>query len=92
MPTTGSQKLEMPTTMAGTAEATSGDAYPLGATLQTAGANFSVFASNATGVQIVLFDHTDDQSGSRVVTLDPSRNRTADYWHVFLPGIEAGQL
>jgi isoamylase len=92
MPTTGDQKLEMPATMAGTAEATSGDAYPLGATLQSAGANFSVFASHATGVEIVLFDHADDLSGSRVVTLDPSRNRTADYWHVFLPSIQAGQL
>jgi glycogen operon protein len=43
-------------------------------------------------MQLVLFDHPDDGVASRVVTLDPERNRTSHYWHIFLPGIKPGQL
>jgi glycogen operon protein len=43
-------------------------------------------------MQLVLFDYADDGVASRVVTLDPERNRTSHYWHIFLPGIKPGQL
>src|SRR2546430_7461939 len=29
---------------------------------------------------------------SRVINLDPSANRTYHYWHVFVPGVTAGQI
>jgi isoamylase len=66
--------------------------FPLGASLRHGGANFSVFAKYASSVQLVLFDHVDDPQPSRVIDLDGRANRTYHYWHVFVPGIRAGQL
>ncbi len=67
-------------------------AYPLGPTLTAAGVNFSIFSAHATHVEIVFFDHADAQLPARVIKLDPALNRTSHYWHIFVPGIEAGQL
>ncbi len=66
--------------------------YPLGATVCPEGTNFSIFSASAHGMQIVLFDHADDLFPARTITLDPFRDRTSHYWHVFLPGIKPGQL
>jgi glycogen operon protein len=70
----------------------SGRPYPLGATVCPDGTNFSIFSASACGMQLVLFDHADDRAAVRTVTLDPAHNRTSHYWHIFLPGIKAGQL
>jgi len=51
-----------------------------------------VFAKHNTAVQLLLFDDVDAPSPSRVIDLDPRANRTYHYWHVFVPGITAGQL
>jgi len=66
--------------------------YPLGPTVTPEGTNFSVFSSNATGMEIVLFDHADAAQPSRVIQLDPLLHRTSHYWHIFVPGIKGGQL
>jgi isoamylase len=66
--------------------------YPLGPTLTAAGVNFSIFSAHATQVEIVFFDHADAQQPNRVITLDPIVDRTSHYWHIFVPGIAAGQL
>ncbi|MDR3736472.1 MAG: glycogen debranching protein GlgX [Acidobacteriaceae bacterium] len=66
--------------------------YPLGPTVIPEGTNFSVFSSHATGMEIVLFDHADVAQPSRVIQLDPLLHRTSHYWHIFVPGIKAGQL
>jgi glycogen operon protein len=66
--------------------------YPLGPTLTASGVNFSVFSAHATHVEIVFFDHADAQQPSRVIKLNPALNHTAHYWHIFVPGIKAGQL
>ncbi len=34
----------------------------------------------------------DDARPSRVIPIDPFANRTYHYWHVFVPGVEAGQV
>lgn len=70
----------------------SGRPYPLGATVCPEGTNFSIFSASASGMQLVFFDHADDRVAARTVTLDPVRNRTSHYWHIFLPGIKPGQL
>jgi len=70
----------------------SGRPSPLGATVCDGGTNFSIFSASASGMQLVLFDHADDRVAARTVTLDPVRNRTSHYWHIFLPGIQPGQL
>jgi isoamylase len=69
-----------------------GKSFPLGATLVPGGANFSVFAKHCTGAQLLLFDDIDAPRPSRVIDLDPRRNRTYHYWHVFVPGVAAGQI
>jgi glycogen operon protein len=68
-----------------------GKSFPLGATLAAAGVNFSVFSKHETAVQLLLFDGVDAAQPSRVIELDPRVNRTYHYWHVFVPGIRAGQ-
>ena len=57
------------------------------------GVNFSVFSKHATGVELLLFDHVDDDAqAARVIRIDPAANRTYHYWHVFVPGVTAGQI
>lgn len=69
-----------------------GKSFPLGVTLAPGGANFSVFAKHSTGAQLLLFDHVDAPAPSRVIDLDRRANRTYHYWHVFVPGVTAGQI
>jgi glycogen operon protein len=69
-----------------------GRCYPLGATLDEDGVNFSLFSKNATRIELCLFDRVDDYRPARVITLWPHRNRTFYYWHVFVPGLQAGQI
>ncbi len=65
---------------------------PLGATVDPEGVNFSVYARHAHGVELLLFDAPDAPRPARTVVLDPRLHRTADYWHVLVPGLEAGQV
>src|SRR4030095_9425784 len=65
---------------------------PLGATVLPDGVNFSLFSRSATGVELVLFDRDDDARPAQVIRLDPAANRAYYYWHVFVPGVQAGQL
>jgi isoamylase len=68
-----------------------GRSSPLGATVRRGGVNFCVYSKNATGVELLLFDDADDGRPERVVRLDPAINRSYHYWHVFVPGLQAGQ-
>ena len=68
-----------------------GRSFPLGATVYPEGVNFSVFSKQSEAVELLLFDHVDDPKPSRVIGLDRRTNRTYHYWHVFVPGISAGQ-
>jgi isoamylase len=69
-----------------------GTSFPVGATLGEGGANFSVYAKHSTAAELVLFDDADAVAPPRVVALDPRTNRTYHYWHVFVPGVAAGQI
>lgn len=69
-----------------------GSSHPLGATCYSHGVNFSIFSKNARQIDLLLFDHEDDVNPSRVVKLDPQKNRTFYYWHIFLTDIKPGQL
>ena len=71
---------------------TIGRSSPLGATPLNNGVNFSLFARNATSVELLLFDRKDDTRASRVIHLDPASNRSYHYWHVFVPGLRPGQI
>jgi isoamylase len=69
-----------------------GEPYPLGATVLPAGVNFSIFTSNATSVELLLFERYDDEVPLQIIDLHPIKNRTFHYWHVFVEGIGEGQL
>jgi len=64
----------------------------LGATLDRAGTNFSLFAKSSRAAQLLLFDSARAPAPSRVIDLDPRANRTYHYWHTFVPGVAAGQV
>ena len=69
-----------------------GQSSPLGATVLDGGVNFSVFSRNGSGVELLLFDREDDARPARVIRIDPAANRTYHYWHVFVPGVQPGQI
>ena len=71
---------------------TTGGSFPIGATLTDGGANFCVFSRSAASIELLLFDGVDDARPFRVIPIDPFANRTYHYWHVFVPGVEAGQI
>jgi glycogen operon protein len=69
-----------------------GRSAPLGATVGDGGVNFSLYSRDATGIELLLFDREDDPRPARVISLDPSNNRTYHYWHVFVPDVKQGQM
>jgi len=62
-----------------------GDVYPLGAHWDGKGTNFALFSENATGVDLCLFDHNDEET--RISLTEVSNF----IWHGYLPGIGPGQ-
>jgi glycogen operon protein len=69
-----------------------GQSHPLGATICDEGTNFSVYSKHAAGIELLLFDGVDDAWPNRVISIDSATNRTYHYWHVFVPGVKAGQI
>ena len=66
-----------------------GEPHPLGATWDGEGVNFALFSENATGVQLLLFEHESDGEPSATVTL---MERTDFIWHAYLPDARPGTL
>jgi isoamylase len=62
-----------------------GEPFPLGASWDGGGTNFSLFSEHAEAVELCLFDA--DGAETRV----PVRQRRAHHWHCYLPGIGPGQ-
>lgn len=65
-----------------------GHPYPLGASLQEGGVNFALFSKHADAVALLLFD---DPAGEPTDVI-PLERRTRYIWHIFVEGIEPGQL
>ena len=70
----------------------SGRSFPLGAAVLSNGINFSVFSRHASRVELLLFDDAEEPRPTRAIDLEARKHRTYHYWHVFVPGIRAGQL
>ena len=64
-----------------------GTPYPQGATYDGKGTNFALFSEAAGGVDLCLFD-----AKTLAETRIPVQERTGGVWHVWLEGIEPGQL
>jgi len=65
-----------------------GKPYPLGATWDGNGVNFSLYAENATEVQLCLFDGDAADAREELITLT---ERTHQVWHGYIPGLKPGQ-
>jgi isoamylase len=62
-----------------------GDPFPLGASWDGYGTNFSLFSEHAEGVELCLFD--DDDNETRI----EMKQRRALNWHCYLPECRPGQ-
>ncbi len=62
-----------------------GRPFPLGATLEGDGTNFSLFSENAERVVLCLFDEDGNEQQIDVTEI------TAHTWHCFVPGVGPGQ-
>ncbi len=69
-----------------------GQAFPIGATVRDGGVNFSIYSKNGTQVELLLFDDPDATEPSDVFVFDNQENQTGFYWHIFIPGLQAGQV
>ena len=72
-------------------DVTPGRSWPLGATLEGDGVNFSIWSRHATAAELCLFDRAEDAKPSRSIRLDPRVHRTYHYWHVHVAGLAPGQ-
>jgi isoamylase len=62
-----------------------GEPFPLGATWDGEGTNFSIFSEQAERVELCLFD--EDDTEERITLVE----RTAFNWHCYLPDVGPGQ-
>jgi isoamylase len=62
-----------------------GRPFPMGATWDGAGTNFSLFSENAERVELCLFDEEGNEEHVELV------ERTAFNWHAYLPDVGPGQ-
>jgi isoamylase len=63
--------------------------YPLGATWDGEGVNFALYAENATGVELCLFEGKHATRESERIKL---KERSHHIWHCYLPEARPGQL
>lgn len=66
-----------------------GSPYPLGATYDGKGVNFSIYAENAEGIDLCLFNSTNDPTESVKIRI---KERTHQVWHAYVPDLHPGQL
>jgi glycogen operon protein len=66
-----------------------GHSYPLGATWDGAGVNFSIFSEHATKVELCLFDSPEATRETERIVLG---TQTDQVWHAYLPDMEPAQL
>src|SRR5829696_3021441 len=66
-----------------------GRPYPLGATFDGAGVNFSIFSEHATKVELCLFDDREDLKETHRIVMP---EYTDMVWHGYFPDVEPGQL
>jgi len=67
-----------------------GSAHPLGTTILADGVNFSLFSEAATEVELLLFESQSAVAPAQAIRLDPFRNKTFHFWHVFVRGCRPG--
>lgn len=66
-----------------------GKPFPIGATWDGSGVNFSLYTENATAVDLCLFDLDNDEREAVRLNLTEQTNLT---WHIYVQGLMPGQL
>ncbi len=66
-----------------------GNPFPLGSSLTSQGVNFSLVATNAEYVEILLFEKEDSISPKSILKLDLNHN-TGPYWHAEVENLKEG--
>jgi isoamylase len=66
-----------------------GSPYPLGAMWDGKGVNFALYADNATGVDLCLFNTVKDETEILKIKIS---ERTHQIWHIYVPELKPGQL
>ncbi len=66
-----------------------GRPYPLGATWDGKGVNFTLYADNAEAVDLCLFDSPEPDAREEVIRIT---QRSHHIWHIYLPDTAPGQL
>jgi isoamylase len=69
-----------------------GFSYPLGATVYPNGVNFCIFSKNCDRIELCLFHDADDEQPFQLIPLDPVKNRSFHYWHVFVEELQPETL
>ena len=67
-----------------------GQRFPLGATSNADGVNFSIFSRHASEVELMLYESTDALVPLDIIRLDPEKNRDFFFWNVFVEGARPG--
>ncbi len=63
--------------------------YPLGATWDGNGVNFAIYADNATGIDLCLYDNVKDETETIKIKM---YERSHQVWHAYIPDLKPGQL
>jgi len=66
-----------------------GKPFPLGSSLTSQGVNFSLVATNAEYVEILLFEKEDSISPKSIFKLDQTHNK-GPYWHAEIKNLDEG--
>ncbi len=69
-----------------------GTPLPLGATPIADGVNFALFSRHATTIWLELYDAATADKPSALYELTTEQHRTGDIWHIWLAGVQPGQL
>lgn len=67
-----------------------GTHMPPGAAYDGAGVNFSIFARDATGAELRLYESADSAEPFQVIPLTPEFHRTFSFWHVYVDRLPVG--
>ena len=67
-----------------------GSPHPLGAAPSSSGVNFSLYSSNATCVELLLFSAHNSLEPFQTIRFDPYVNKTFHFWHVSVRGLKPG--
>ncbi|MEY6433811.1 glycogen debranching protein GlgX [Thioalkalicoccus limnaeus] len=76
--------------MTGPYETRPGRRYPMGATLDEFGVNFSIYSRHATGAELLLYATATSPEPFQRIRLDPQLNHTFFSWHVLVLDLPPG--